>query len=109
MNDIEKVRNIIAREQSRREEFYEGARYALKLLEAAEFAEKEIRQEDKETTKPTNYDRIRNMSMEEMAEFINTNCCAHCVTEDAYCCMGENFCHNGIIAWLKQEAEENHE
>ena len=44
MNNIEKVKNIITREQSRSEEFYKGARYALKLLENTETAEKELRQ-----------------------------------------------------------------
>ena len=105
MNDIEKVKNIIAGEQSRHEEFYEGARYALRMLESAEFAEKEIRKEGKETSKPTNYDRIRNMSVEEMAEFLNSDVCVYCANKSVFCGMDNNVCRDGILAWLKQEAD----
>ena len=106
MNSIEKVKNIIAGEQSRREEFYEGAKYALKLLEAGQTAEKEIQQTAAETPKPTIYDRIRNMSVEEMARMLSETT----VTLSIKIC-GEYVIRTAfeIETLLKREAEENHE
>jgi hypothetical protein len=50
----------------------------------------------------TNADRIRNMSDEELAEWINTkNACRQCANE---LCTKES-CTNGILQWLKSEAE----
>lgn len=55
-----------------------------------------------EKTPPTNGDKIRQMSDEELAELIDNSCkaCAKDVTE----CDTE--CVNGILAWLKQEAKD---
>ena len=107
MNSIEKVKSVIAREKSCADDFYGGAEYALRMLEAAEFAEKEIRQEDKETPKPTNYDRIRNMSVEEMVKFLSGGCASFCTECGSVDCGV--LCEEGISKWLKQEAEESHE
>ena len=41
MTPIEKARAALAKERSRKEEFYEGAAYALKLAEAAQVGEDE--------------------------------------------------------------------
>ena len=62
------------------------------------------------TQKPkmTNGDKIRQMSDEELAEFINSTdphgyMCRYCVTEN---CKNQTCCA-GVLAWLKQEAKEN--
>lgn len=57
--------------------------------------------------KPTNADRIRNMSDEELAEWINTkNMCEQCANyyEPDSECMGEP-CASNILRWLQSEAE----
>jgi predicted nucleic acid-binding Zn ribbon protein len=57
-------------------------------------------------------DRIRNMSVEEMAEFIKTaveDCEKYCAfTKNGKCnCFGiEDKCAEGIKQWLEQEVEE---
>ena len=58
---------------------------------------------------PTNADRIREMSDEELAEFL----CDFrgCDTDENTCigCKGEQYCragHAGTTEWLKQPAEE---
>ena len=58
---------------------------------------------------PTNADRIRAMSDEELAEFL----CDFrgCDTDENTCigCKGEQYCragHAGTMEWLKQPAEE---
>ena len=71
--------------------------------------------------KQTNYDRIRNMSVEEMAKYIDTNddklggeiCCWYCekTTGKKYRCpYGEeerdSKCIECIIEWLNSEVEE---
>lgn len=59
----------------------------------------------KKDGKQTNADRIRNMSDEELAEWINTkNTCRQCVCEPESVCMKES-CVNGILRWLQSEAE----
>lgn len=53
----------------------------------------------------TNADRIRNMSDEELAEWINTkNTCDQCSYEPDRLCMKET-CANGVLQWLQSEAE----
>lgn len=57
--------------------------------------------------KQTNADRIRNMSDEEIAEWINTkNMCEQCANyyEPDSECMGEP-CASNILRWLQSEAE----
>lgn len=66
--------------------------------------------------KPTNYDRIRKMSVEEMAMFFATNehpgfphsPCNVCEYDDGLCCTNENGCTNEYKAkkyqeWLESE------
>jgi len=51
----------------------------------------------------TNYDRIRNMSVEEMAEFLNDNYkCEQCDYHHK-CCNGE--CIDGIKQYLESEVD----
>ena len=55
----------------------------------------------------TNADRMRNMSDEELAEWINTkNMCEQCANyyEPDSECMGEP-CASNILRWLQSEAE----
>lgn len=53
----------------------------------------------------TNADRIRNMSDNELAEFINTkNVCDQCAYDSGLSCMNET-CVNGILQWLQSEEE----
>ena len=67
--------------------------------------------QERENPKPlTNYERIKNMSIEEMAVFIN-----HCENAPCMCCE-ESYCNgdstnvkkccNGIKQWLESEVEE---
>lgn len=56
-------------------------------------------------SRQTNADRIRNMSDEELAEWINTkNTCDQCAYEPERLCMKET-CANGVLQWLQSEAE----
>ena len=56
-----------------------------------------------------NYERIKNMSIDEMAEFIAHAECNCCVYEDRDECNietdYEEDCINGIKQWLQQESE----
>lgn len=53
----------------------------------------------------TNADKIRNMSNEELADWINTkNMCEQCAYEPECVCM-EEPCTDGILQWLRSEAE----
>lgn len=55
--------------------------------------------------KQTNADRIRNMSDEELTEWINKkNMCEQCVYTPGGLCM-KKPCVNGILEWLQSEAE----
>ena len=56
-------------------------------------------------SRQTNADRIRNMSDEELSEWINTkNMCEQCVYTPGGLCM-KKPCINGILEWLQSEAE----
>ena len=58
-----------------------------------------------ESDKPTNAGRIRNMSDEELAEWISTkDTCGQCAYELECVCM-KVPCTNGILKWLQSEAE----
>lgn len=58
-----------------------------------------------ESDKQTNADRIRNMSDEELAEWISTkDTCGQCAYELECVCM-KVPCTNGILKWLQSEAE----
>ena len=58
-------------------------------------------------TRQTNADRIRNMSDEELAEWINTkSTCEQCAYEpENLCIKPRTTCTNGILQWLQSEAE----
>ena len=65
---------------------------------------------------PTNADRIRNMSDEELAEYIfdlgngSEYCYGHCAYQDDCATKGldHDTCIKGVIDWLKQPAKEKH-
>lgn len=98
MTPIEKARAALKQEQSRKAEFYEGAAYALKLVEAAQVGNDE---------KPkTNGDRVRAMSDEELCKLFShcfISCGSVCIENDG--CGDIKNCHDGILAWLRQKAE----
>lgn len=58
----------------------------------------------------TNFEKIKNMSVEEMAEFLfnqlNNDCIENfkCLQQKLTRCNGK--CNNNIINWLKSEVEE---
>lgn len=55
--------------------------------------------------KQSNADRIRNMSDEELAGWINTkNTCDQCAYEPDRLCLKET-CVSGVLQWLQSEAE----
>ena len=55
----------------------------------------------------TNADRIRSMTDEELAEWINTkSTCEQCAYEpENLCIKPRTTCTNGILKWLQSEAE----
>lgn len=56
-------------------------------------------------SRKTNADRIRNMSDEELAEWISTkDTCGQCAYELECVCM-KVPCTNGILKWLQSESE----
>ena len=97
MTQIEKARATLKQEQSRKAEFYEGAAYALKLMEAALVGEDE--------RPKTNGDRVRAMSDEELVELFQTPCehLCRCRSRGNGCTSGD--CKDGMLAWLRQEVE----
>ena len=55
----------------------------------------------------TNYDRIRNMSVDEMAEFINGRSpCDTCKLHDGQTCANV-WCIQGVKQWLESEVDDN--
>ena len=90
MTPIEKARAALAKERARKEEFYEGAAYALKLAEAAQVGE----------TPKTNCDRVRAMSDEALAAFAVCDCCT---TFGEGKCIAK--CKECALAWIRREAE----
>ena len=61
-----------------------------------------------ESHKRTNADRIRNMSDEELAEFLAYNAyCEECYVEkDDSCCYPGGTCKKKHLEWLQSEAEQ---
>ena len=53
----------------------------------------------------TNLDRIKNMTLDEMAELLDTKACECCAYRSLPPC-GFKSCKDGIKKWLEQEAEE---
>ena len=69
---------------------------------------------DKDTNVLTNADRIRAMSDEELMRFLfnevsNNTICSFCVPTMRTKCKCDGHCKNGILEWLKQPAEVEHE
>ena len=60
-----------------------------------------------ESKPKTNADRIRNMSDEELAEFLAYNAyCEECyVKKDDSCCYPDGTCKQKHLEWLKSKAE----
>ena len=58
-------------------------------------------------SRQTNADRIRNMSDEELAEFLAYNAyCEECyVKKDDSCCYPDGTCKQKHLEWLQSEAE----
>lgn len=55
---------------------------------------------------PTNYERIKAMSIDEMAEFLMLqNKCFKCVNLNLPICKSEHICNVGIKQWLESESE----
>lgn len=52
----------------------------------------------------TNFDRIKDMTIEELAEFISTPRCQYCVYKDEPCDIAD--CKDGLRQYLESEAEE---
>lgn len=59
----------------------------------------------------TNYEKIKNMSVEELAELLNTYGCAKCAFEAGegiYCYKAsEQGCKEGIRIWLDSEIDNS--
>ena len=53
----------------------------------------------------TNLDRIKNMTLDEMAELLDTKACKCCAYRSLVPCSFKG-CKNGIKEWLEQEAAE---
>lgn len=92
MTPIEKARAALKQEQSRKAEFYEGAAYALKLVEAAQVGEPK-----------TNGDRVRAMSDEELINFYFGGCNEVCINDGNSCT--DAMCREGMRAWLRKKVE----
>lgn len=55
----------------------------------------------------TNFERIKNMTVEEMAEFIAYYLgCNNCIYDQSICPDDKNACLKGTQKWLESEAEE---
>lgn len=51
----------------------------------------------------TNLDNIRKMNSEELAEILNGSSCKTCIYKGKCQASCEEYCTNGIKAWLEQE------
>jgi len=53
-----------------------------------------------------NFEKIKSMTIEEMADFLDDGCSTYC---DTYCDYGKTGCygdcHQGIKKWLESEVE----
>ena len=64
----------------------------------------------------TNYEKIKNMSVEDMAEYIlylgngTEYCYGHCIHQNDKSCScffaDEKYCIHGVTKWLESEVEE---
>lgn len=54
----------------------------------------------------TNYEKIKQMSVEELAEQFEECICSHIQSYNVNYCNGKNDCENCVVDWLQEEAEE---
>lgn len=56
---------------------------------------------------PTNYEKIKAMSIDEMTRFIMCqNMCFKCANKELPICKEKQNCKSGIKQWLESEEEE---
>lgn len=54
----------------------------------------------------TNLEKIRSMSAEELAKFLDCNpICEMCINKKRKCSDFDFRCYNGILKWLNKEAD----
>lgn len=54
----------------------------------------------------TNFERIKAMSVEEMADLLQVECCYCTFLHNGCAQSDEADCHRGTVQWLNKEAEE---
>ena len=57
----------------------------------------------------TNYEKIKQMTPEEIAEFmdsVNRDGCLYCAKDNGHCPINYWTCKPDFLAWLNQEVEE---
>jgi len=89
-----------------KQELNELAEYRASGLTPEQVIELAREQINKEVTlkTTTNYQRIKSMSIEELADFfecLTDNECAYCLTD----CKGK--CNEGFLKWLESEVKNN--
>ena len=88
--------------------YFKSRQNALSFVKYLELADNVIKLDKKELQTPmTNYDRIKAMSVEEMAQLLCN--CSDCGNGRCYgndlCTQGDGAC-NGLVKWLEQEVSE---
>lgn len=69
------------------------------------FAEPNLAFEILRITKPSNADRIRSMTDEELAEWGLRNAMCPCDAMNAGCALNDDTCRQAWLNWLKEETE----
>lgn len=54
----------------------------------------------------TNFDKIKSMTVDEMAELLNDKDCTVCIYDSIDCTGDDCDCYLGIKQWLMQEVED---
>jgi len=57
----------------------------------------------------TNYEKIKNMSIEELANFLDSNLNAYFCPQPANCIKCGGDCEQRLIEWLQQETKDKDE
>ena len=88
--------------------YFKSRQNALSFVKYLELADNVIKLDKKELQAPmTNYDRIKAMSVEELAQLLCN--CSDCGNGRCYgndlCTQGDGAC-NGLVKWLEQEVSE---
>ena len=61
-----------------------------------------------------NYEKIKNMTLDEMAEWLCANTCNYCIYHNSndknnklplYRCLSTKYCKYGVKQWLQAESE----